>query len=77
MAGFIAASLTAGAVACGFWGWLAPMRHADAAWNWDDEVLGGWAGLGVLSVVTGLIAGVAEALGADRVHFKDFHALMG
>jgi len=62
LAGFIAASVTAGAVALGFWGWLAPVRHSEATWNWDDDVLGGWIGLGLLSVATGLIAGVAEAL---------------
>lgn len=62
LAGFVAASVTAGVIALGFWGWLAPVRHAEATWKWEDDVLGGWIGLGLLSTVTGLIAGIAEAL---------------
>jgi diacylglycerol kinase (CTP) len=66
LAGFIAASLTAGAIAFGFWGWLAPIRRSDAVWKWGDDVLTGWIGLSVLSVVTGLIGGISEALGMSQ-----------
>ncbi|KIJ33522.1 hypothetical protein M422DRAFT_783113 [Sphaerobolus stellatus SS14] len=63
LAGFLAASLTAGLIAFGFWGWVAPLcASSTAVWTWDDEIVGGWLGLGVLSLVSAVIGGVAEAL---------------
>ncbi|KAF8576781.1 hypothetical protein K439DRAFT_1536138 [Ramaria rubella] len=62
LAGFIAASLTSGIVAFGFWGWLAPVRGSEAVWTWDNPVVGGWFGLGMLSVATAIVGGVVEAL---------------
>ncbi|KAF8462477.1 hypothetical protein JB92DRAFT_3136745 [Gautieria morchelliformis] len=62
LAGFIAASLTSGAIALSFWGWLAPIRDSEPIWTWDNHQFGGWSGLGLLSSVTALIGGVAEAL---------------
>jgi diacylglycerol kinase (CTP) len=63
LAGFIAASITAGAIVFGFWGWIAPMANRETSWTWDHKILGGWAGLSFLSVVSALVGGVAEALG--------------
>ena len=63
LAGFIAASLTSGAAALSFWGWLAPIRGSQAVWTWDHEQLGGWLGLGLLSGVSAVVGGVVEALG--------------
>lgn len=34
-----------------------------AKWGWEGVNTGGWVGLGLIGVVAGLIAGVAEALG--------------
>ncbi|KAF8512735.1 hypothetical protein BU17DRAFT_53876 [Hysterangium stoloniferum] len=62
LAGFIAASITAGAIAFGFWGWIAPMASSETTWTWDHKALGGWMGLGLLSIVSALVGGVAEAL---------------
>lgn len=40
------------------------MPPIDVAWAWDHHrVLGGWAGLGLLSLFSALVSGVAEALG--------------
>jgi diacylglycerol kinase (CTP) len=71
LAGFIAGSLTGALVAASFWGRFAPrMAGPDAqlSWTWEHGVsdvpgTGGWLGLSVLAAVTGLITGVAEALG--------------
>ncbi|GJJ16116.1 hypothetical protein Clacol_010395 [Clathrus columnatus] len=67
LAGFLAASLTAGAIAFGFWGWIVPMREefTSPIWTWDHKVWGGWVGLGLLSLATALIGGIAEALVLD------------
>jgi len=62
VAGFIAASITAGAIAFGFWGWIAPIASSEATWTWDHKVLGGWVGLSLFSIVSALVGGVAEAL---------------
>ena len=35
------------------------------SWGWEGVKTGGWIGLGVLGVVAGLVAGVAEALGTS------------
>lgn len=59
----MAASLTSGAIALGFWGWIAPIRGSEAAWTWDNSQLGGWLGLSLLSGATALIGGIGEALG--------------
>lgn len=34
-----------------------------AKWGWEGVHTGGWLGLGLIGVVAGLVAGVAEALG--------------
>lgn len=53
----------------GFWGWLAPLRFAgqDSSWTWEGGIwntgCGGLVGLAIISVVAGLVTGVAEALG--------------
>ncbi|EPQ50310.1 hypothetical protein GLOTRDRAFT_50706 [Gloeophyllum trabeum ATCC 11539] len=39
LAGFLAASLTGGVVAAGFWRWVAPVRAADASWTWEEGVI--------------------------------------
>ena len=33
------------------------------SWGWEGVKTGGWVGLGILGVVAGLVAGVAEASG--------------
>ena len=72
VAGFIAASVTGGLIAVGFWGWVAPLRSYanDVSWTWDQglsgttsAMFGGWFGLGLIGVASALISGVAEALG--------------
>lgn len=70
VAGFIAASLSGAAVVAGFWGWAVSMGVAEPLWTWDaglveakSTLLCGWAGLSAISLVGGLISGVAEALG--------------
>jgi len=78
LAGFIAATLTGSAVAFGFWGYIAPLRTSgsEMTWSWDDGVrriaesgevtslgAGGVFGLIAISVVSGLVSGIAEALG--------------
>lgn len=66
--GFFAASVTGALIAFGFWGWLAPMRQLDQAlsWSWEGGINGagcaGLWGLLRLSLFTGLVTGVAEAL---------------
>jgi hypothetical protein len=39
------------------------VRKVLRSWGWEGVKTGGWVGLGVLGVVAGLVAGVAEALG--------------
>jgi hypothetical protein len=39
------------------------VRNVMRIWGWEGVKTGGWVGLGVLGVVAGLVAGVAEALG--------------
>jgi len=69
VAGFIAATLTGAAVVAGFWGWTVNLGVADPIWTWSEGLveaktglLSGWTGLGVISIVSGFISGVAEAL---------------
>ncbi|HEV7738416.1 MAG TPA: hypothetical protein VGO47_13720 [Chlamydiales bacterium] len=63
LAGFIAASLTAGLITFSFWGWIAPLRSSEAVWTWDHGKFGGWTGLSILSIFSALVGGMAEALG--------------
>ncbi len=68
MAGFIAGTVTGALVAAGFWGWIGPVGNIDPTWTLGGGVagtgvLGGWVGLSVVSLVTGLVSGVSEALG--------------
>ena len=77
LAGFIAATLTGSAIALVFWGYIAPMRAGgtETTWSWNgvqrvsenwetaNSGAGGTLGLIVVSVVSGLVSGVAEALG--------------
>jgi len=77
LAGFIAGSLAGASIVAGFWGWISPMGNVQPLWHWDSGVvypladgsgtvgssfMGGWTGLGVMSVVGGVVSGVAEAL---------------
>lgn len=87
LAGFTAATLTGAAIAFVFWGFIAPIRNGgrDITWSWtggvrdvipnEDPVSLGGGGplmLLVLSVVAGVVSGVAEALGTSIVyHFLD------
>ena len=77
LAGFTAATITGAAVTLGFWGFVAPLRNGglDISWAWKGGVrqatageptsmgAGGLLGLLAISVVAGLVSGVAEALG--------------
>ncbi len=68
VAGFIAGSLTGAIIAAGFWGLYGRSGIVEPIWSWEDGVAGtsgvlaGGLGLGVVSVVSGLVSGVAEAL---------------
>ncbi|KAF8989482.1 hypothetical protein BDQ17DRAFT_1256805 [Cyathus striatus] len=66
LAGFLAATATGALVALGFWGYIAPVREG-VSWSLANGIFGsgalaGWAGLAVVSVVAGVVSGVAEAL---------------
>jgi len=77
LAGFTAATITGAAVALGFWGFVAPLCNGvfDISWAWKGGVrqataceptsicAGGLLGLLAISVVAGVVSGVAEALG--------------
>ena len=69
LAGFIAASVTGALIAVTFWGWIVSLRDdpADVTWQWNtgvkDQGPKGWLGLAIIGAVTGLVSGVAEALG--------------
>jgi len=78
LAGFLAATLTGACIAFGFWGFVAPLcaGRTQLTWSWDDGVrqvlndgvatnlgAGGATGLLILAVVSGLVSGIAEALG--------------
>lgn len=82
LAGFIAGSLAGAAVAAGFWGWIAPLGNIQPLWSLEPgsaihvveaagekAVASGWGGLGLISVVSGVVSGVAEALGEH--HFRN------
>jgi diacylglycerol kinase (CTP) len=83
-AGFLAATITGGLIAIGFFGWIAPFRSSGLlSWTWEGGVQdpamhgwaleklglsqgihsGGWLGLIGIGLATGIISGVAEALG--------------
>ncbi|THH29166.1 hypothetical protein EUX98_g5024 [Antrodiella citrinella] len=69
LAGFMAATVVGAMVVAGFWGWTVALGVAEPVWTWSDGLveaktglLSGWVGLCVLSVVSGLVSGVAEAL---------------
>lgn len=75
VAGFIAGSLTGAAIAAGFWGLYGQFVAIEPIWTWEGVAgttsietegtgtLAGWVGLGVISALTGIVSGVAEALG--------------
>lgn len=79
VAGFIAGSITGALITAGFWGWIGPLGNADPMWSLEGGVAGtgvlmGWLGLGLISVVGGIISGVAEALGTLRfLHILALH----
>ncbi|KIP09761.1 hypothetical protein PHLGIDRAFT_18523 [Phlebiopsis gigantea 11061_1 CR5-6] len=70
VAGFIAGSLTGAVTAAGFWGLLGSLGNIYPIWTFEQGVasgsgtssFGGWLGLGLISIVSGLVSGVAEAL---------------
>lgn len=79
LAGFIAASVTGGAIAASFWAYVAPIRPTNISWTYENGVSdalrmaspsiecrwngGGWLGLAAITVTAGIVSGVAEALG--------------
>lgn len=76
LAGFLAGSLTGVIIAAGFWGSLASIGDVAPVWTWEGGVTGthigdaggvlaGWIGLTVISLVSGIVSGVAEALGTS------------
>ena len=75
LAGFIAGSITGAFIAAGFWGFLGLSGNVQPVWTFDNGVstdaeatsFGGWLGLGLISVVSGIVSGVAEALGTSCV----------
>ncbi|KAF5356566.1 hypothetical protein D9758_008212 [Tetrapyrgos nigripes] len=76
LAGFLAATATGAAVAAGFWGWMAPMREeaSDVSWRWSgltiggvESGFGGWAGLSMIALFSGMVSGVAEALAQNAL----------
>ena len=91
LAGFLAASITGASIAFGFWGWIATMRNGgrDVTWSWNGGVrrlphpdspavamgAGGPFGLLLISVVAGVVSGVAEALGALLFFVQSFFFL--
>ncbi|KAJ3549084.1 hypothetical protein NM688_g5220 [Phlebia brevispora] len=67
VAGFIAGSVTGALITAGFWGGLSTLGNIQPVWSWNSGITGtgvlaGWMGLGIISVVAGVISGVAEAL---------------
>ncbi|KAF7792227.1 hypothetical protein EIP86_003261 [Pleurotus ostreatoroseus] len=67
VAGFIAGSVTGAVITAGFWGALSTVGNITPIWSWAGGVTGtgvltGWVGLGIISVVNGIISGVSEAL---------------
>lgn len=78
LAGFIAASVTGGAIAASFWAYVAPIRPTNISWTYENGVSdalrmaspsiecrwngGGWLGLAAITVTAGIVSGVAEAL---------------
>jgi diacylglycerol kinase (CTP) len=46
LAGFIAASMTAAAVATGFWTFIGPMRDSGLTWSWEGGVSPAFSGSG-------------------------------
>lgn len=80
LAGFIAGSLAGAAVAAGFWGYIAPLGNIQPLWTHqagtafhvvqtagEKAIASGWSGLGLISLVSGLVSGVAEALDLGAV----------
>ncbi|EKM56821.1 uncharacterized protein PHACADRAFT_254155 [Phanerochaete carnosa HHB-10118-sp] len=67
LAGFIAGSITGAAIVAGFWTFLGPLGELEPVWTFEGGVEGtgsfsGWFGLSAISVVSGLVSGVSEAL---------------
>ena len=60
--------MTGAVIAGGFWGLYGHSGIVEPIWDWESGVAGtsgalaGWLGLGVVSIVSGLVSGVAEAL---------------
>lgn len=69
--------MTGAVVAAGFWGWIGLAGNIQPIWTFDQGVatepgtsaFGGWLGLGLISVVSGFVSGVAEALGSCFIPF--------
>lgn len=68
VAGFLAGSVTGALITAGFWGSLSTLGSIVPIWSWaggvaETGVLSGWAGLSIISVISGIISGISEALG--------------
>ena len=74
-AGFLAASLTGAMIVFGFWTWLAPFGKLAPSLPeavWDVESGAKALPLALVAAVSGVLAGVAEAIGAFQFRFVGF-----
>lgn len=71
LAGFTAATITGALIAGTFWGTAGPLGVDHPAWSWGVGPLGNWLGLALVSVVAGVVSGVAEALGMSNLASGD------
>ncbi|KAG8718658.1 hypothetical protein FRC09_012327 [Ceratobasidium sp. 395] len=67
LAGALGAVVTGSLITFSFWGWAVTPEFIvgePPVWSWDrTSSTGGWFGLGALSLASGLVAGITEALG--------------
>ncbi|GJE97593.1 hypothetical protein PsYK624_138140 [Phanerochaete sordida] len=67
LAGFMAGSVTGAAIVAGFWAFIGPLGEEEPVWTLEGGIGGtgsfsGWVGLGAISVISGLVSGISEAL---------------